>query len=116
MHSGRVLVVAPDHDLRHSLTFALAAYGYSVVAKEAWPGEPEPERFDCVVLDEHVMSAPSVRPRALFSVQGPIVLLAYSDAARTQMWFDTVLAMPLKGEAVVEAVVAVMARHGAATK
>lgn len=116
MHSGRILVVAPDHDLRQSLAFALAAYGYSVVAEEAWPREPGTERFDCVILDEHVLSEPSIRPRALFSVRGPIVLLAYSDAALSQGWFDTILAMPLKGEAVVEAVVAVMARRGAVPK
>lgn len=116
MHSGRVLVVAPDHDLRHSLAFALDAYGYSVVAEEAWPREPGAERFDCVILDEHVLSEPAVRPHGLFAVRGPIVLLAYSGAALSQGWFDTILAMPLKGEAVVEAVVAVMARHSALPK
>lgn len=112
MHSGRILVVAPDHDLRHSLTFALEAYGYCVVAETAWPQGAD--HFDCIVLDEHAMTQPWARQQAFFAGRGPIVLLAYSEAARSQMGFDCVLAMPLKGEAVVEAVVAVMARPGAA--
>ena len=67
MHSGRILVVEPDDDLRRSLTFVLAAYGYTVVADQGWPADAISGAFDCIVLDEQVMSKSSALPRVLLS-------------------------------------------------
>jgi hypothetical protein len=109
MHSGRVLVVAPDDDLRRSLTFALAAYGYTVIAEQAWPVEATADAFDCVVLDEHALPKSSTLPLALRSGRQPVLLLAYSEGALANETVAGVIAMPLKGEAVPQAVAAAIA-------
>jgi hypothetical protein len=109
MHSGRILVVAPDDDLRRSLTFALAAYGYTVVAEQAWPGDATADACDCIVLDEQVLSKSSTLPPALLSGPRPVLLLAYSEDALANEAVTGVIAMPLKGEAVPQAVAAAIA-------
>ncbi|HTO27942.1 MAG TPA: hypothetical protein VL017_05070 [Devosia sp.] len=106
MDSGRILVVAPDDDLRRSLTFALAAYGYAVTAERAWPEGATADAFDCVVLDEHVLSAPSATLPELRSTRRPVLLLAYSGEALANSVVTAVIGMPLKGEAVPQAVAA----------
>ena len=102
MHSGRILVVAPNDDLRRSVTFALAAYGYAVTAEALW-SDRDLYRFDCIVLDENALAglAP-VEP--ISAARRPILLLAYSEIALASTLFDRVIAMPLKGEAVIQAV------------
>jgi DNA-binding response OmpR family regulator len=107
MHSGRILVVAPDNDLRRSLTFALAAYGYTVTAEQVWPGSAMADAFDCIVLDEHVLPKSTLSP-ALMSSRRPVLLLAYSEEALANDAVTGVIAMPLKGEAVMQAVEAAM--------
>lgn len=114
MDSGRILVVAPDNDLRRSLTFALAAYGYAVTAQESWPDNVA-DIFDCTVLDEHVMDKATTLSPALLSARRPVLLLAYSEEALANRAVTEVIAMPLKGEAVIQAVAAAIAtaRHNA---
>lgn len=105
MHSDRILVVAPDDDLRRSLTFALAAYGYAVTAQQAWPGHAAADAFDCIVLDERAL--PNASPPS--PVRRPVLLLAYSADALANDSVTGVIAMPLKGEAVMQAVEAALA-------
>ena len=105
MHPGRILVVARDDDLRRSLTFALAAYGYAVTAEPSWPGDATADAFDCIVLDEQVLSKSPV----LSPAHRPVLLLAYSEEARANGVVTGVIAMPLKGEAVPQAVAAAIA-------
>lgn len=112
MHSGRILVVEPDDDLRRSLTFVLAAYGYTVVADQGWPADAISGAFDCIVLDEQVMSKSSALPRVLLSGWPPVLLLAYSEGALANEAVTGVIAMPLKGEAVPQAVEAAIGRNG----
>jgi hypothetical protein len=109
MHPGRILVVAPDDDLRRSLTFALAAYGYTVMAEQAWPADVTADAFDCIVLDEQVLSKSSALPPTLLSGRRPVLLLAYSEGALANEAVTGVIAMPLKGEAVPQAVAAAIA-------
>lgn len=113
MHVGRILLVAHDDDLRRSLTFALAAYGYTVVAERQWPSEGEADAFDCVVLDEKALSA---LPAITSAVKRPVLLLAYSQAAKSNALVAGTIAMPLKGEAVIQAVAAAIAAAGTGTK
>lgn len=109
MHSGRILLVAPDDDLRRSLTFALAAYGYAVTAEQAWPEAATAAAFDCIVLDERVLSKSSALSPALLSEHQPVLLLAYSEGGLANAAVTGVIAMPLKGEAVPQAVAAAIA-------
>lgn len=113
MHIGRILVVALDDDLRRSLTFALAAYGHTVVAERQWPEEIAAEAFDCVVLDEPALSELSAKASV---AAPPVLLLAYSEAAKSSTLVAGTIAMPLKGEAVIQAVAAAIAGSRASTK
>jgi hypothetical protein len=115
MDPGRILLVAPDNDLRRSLTFALAAYGYVVTAEHAWPVDVVPDAFDCTVLDEHVLAGAALRAPALLSGRRPVLLLAYTDEGMANEAVTEAIAMPLKGEAVIQAVAAAIAtaRHNA---
>lgn len=113
MHVGRVLLVAPDDDLRRSLTFALAAYGYTVVAEQQWPGEEQADGFDCVVLDEKALSGLSIGAAA---IKRPVLLLAYSETAKSNAIVAGTIAMPLKGEAVIQAVAAALAAQRGGAK
>lgn len=101
MHSGRVLVVAPDEDLRHALIFALSAYGHAVTAEHHWRRDVNPENFDCTVLDEKALNGwPShLAPERT-------ILLAYTAEAVLGSVFASTIAMPLRGDAVVRAVAA----------
>ena len=112
MHSGRILVVEPDDDLRRSLTFALAAYGYTVIADQGWPADATSDAFDCIVLDEQVLSKSSTLPPTLLSGWPPVLLLAYPAGTLANEAVTAVIAMPLKGEAVPQAVAAAIGRNG----
>ena len=106
MHWGRILVVAQDEDLRRSLTFALAAYGHAVTPRADLPQGEEASAFDCIVLDEHALPK-SVTPARLFPTC-PVLLLAYSQEGLANASVTGVIAMPLKGEAVPQAVAAAL--------
>jgi CheY-like chemotaxis protein len=109
MHSGRILVVAPDDDLRRSLTFALEAYGYAVTTEQAWPENAAADAFDCIVVDEHVLSKSAALSAGPLHGRRPVLLLAYSEGALANAAVTGVIAMPLKGEAVPQAVAAAIA-------
>lgn len=101
MDSGRVHLVAPDDELRRSVTFALAAYGYSVTADLLWPADGH-EPFDCMLVDERVLKGKGLG--AMRKDRRPVLLLAYKPALWDHLEVDGVIAMPLTGEAVIQAV------------
>lgn len=76
MAPARLLVVAPDVDLRSSLAFALEAEGFVVVARDLLPDPGVALRFDCCIIEQKAL-APGLQPAIEFcdAVQ-PIVLLA----------------------------------------
>lgn len=86
MPSRRLLIIAPDDEVRKSLVFALEAEGYDVAALGQLPGADwlQSHRQDCTVLDQR-----AVRPcdrDALSACLGaaPVVLLAH----RPQPWLS----------------------------
>lgn len=113
MESGRVHVVAPDDDLRRAVTFALAAYGYAVTADLSWPGD-EHGLFDCLLVDERVLKGKGLN--ALRKARRPVLLLADKPALWAHVDVDGVIAMPLAGEAVIQAVEAAMAGSAQSAK
>ncbi len=74
---GRVLVIAPNPDLRRSLAFALEAEGYVVTSRDAVLDGGITRGYDCVVLD-HKAAAAASRDRAIAFCREafPVVLLA----------------------------------------
>lgn len=100
----RILVIAPDTDLRHSLEFALAAEGYDV----RWRSNISPlalsERADCVVLDHHATGPDLNAAIAFCTAAAPVILLANTAPHPLSHWtFRTVL-KPLLGPALTGAI------------
>lgn len=111
MQSGRVLLVAPDEELRGSVAFSLRAHGYQVVAVRRMDEVESEEKFDCSLVDEPALSGAEADIAAFCSSHSPTLLLAYSAAARSHPGFFGVIDKPLRGEDVVLAV-----RSAATTK
>ena len=76
MASGRLLIVAPDADLRLSLQFVLEAEGYMVTARANISETTAQERFDCTILDHRAAIGPTADIAAFCRRAHPVVLLA----------------------------------------
>ena len=106
MASGRVLVVAPDSDLRGSLVFALEAEGFEATAKEQLPhlSWMTPGRFDCTVLDQTALSGEPYESIAFCIKAHPVVLLAARPLSWVVEWVSQIVDMPVAGNAISAAV------------
>lgn len=108
MSSTTVIVaIARDPALLRSLAFALDAHGYEVAAFATW-GEAgdAARRASLVILDDGL---PGPEKRACLSLKDdgvPILLLTGNHAAIDDQTRPGVLAKPLSGADVVEAVAA----------
>ncbi|HEV7717503.1 MAG TPA: hypothetical protein VGO70_00845 [Arsenicitalea sp.] len=78
MANGRILVIAPEIDLRRSLEFALEAEGFLVTVRadidlnlDLLDGS-----FDCTVLDQAALVGPPDRIISFCARAKPILLLA----------------------------------------
>lgn len=104
MAKRRILVIAPNPDLRKSLAFALEADGHVVTTHASIPGRDAARGYDCVVLD-HKGAAGSREAVLSFCHNSPPVLLL---AAVPQPWLSRevfeVVPTPLSGDALSQAV------------
>ena len=84
MASGRLLVVAPDPDLRASLVFAFEAEGFEVTARDTLPSMDwlTDHRFACCVLDQKALAGQAYESIAFCIKAHPVVLMA----ARPHPW------------------------------
>lgn len=98
MQSSRVLVVAPDADLRDSLCFALRTHGYIVASQAGFGAAPDASDYDCVVVHEKALAEHNSMPSG-----ESVLLLSYSAEHRQQIETN-VLRMPIMGNELVEAV------------
>lgn len=105
MSACRILVLAPEPDLRRSLAFALEAEGYEVVAHAVLLNPGEARDFDSVVVDQKALT---VVPRdvalSFCSYAAGIVLLAATPEPWLAAKVFCVLRPPHLGEALVAAV------------
>jgi DNA-binding response OmpR family regulator len=94
-----LLVVAPDHDIRRSITFALEAEGYFVSATNSIAAVPTDarSRFDCTVLDQLALNGPVQESIAFCTRLRPVVLLAASPLPWVVEWVSQVIATPSSG-------------------
>jgi hypothetical protein len=106
MASGRILVVAPNGDLRGSLVFALEAEGYEVAAREQVPNLSwvTAQRFDCTVLDQQALMGEPYESIAFCIKAHPVVLLAARPLSWLVEWVSQVVDMPVAGNAISTAV------------
>jgi hypothetical protein len=106
MAVGRLLIVAPDADLRASLIFALEAEGFEVIAREdlptlAWMNQ---RRFDCTVLDQKALNGEAYEAIAFCIKAHPVVLFAGRPHAWLTEWVSQVVVTPTADDALTTAV------------
>lgn len=106
MAPGRLLVIAPNDDLRGSLVFALEAEGFDVTAKEQCPNFSwvAAQHFDCTVLDQKALAGEPYESIAFCIKAYPVVLLAARPLSWLVEWVSQIVDMPVAGNAVSAAV------------
>ncbi|MEO7222570.1 MAG: hypothetical protein ABIY37_08860 [Devosia sp.] len=87
----RVLIVAPDFDLRRSLQFALEAEGYAVTWRASIAATEMPYDFDCTVVDHHALGNDKAVAQAFLRAFEPSILLANEPHELSAAAFRTVL-------------------------
>lgn len=101
MASGRVLIVAPNSDLRGSLAFALEAEGYEVTLREMLPEHSwvTAQKFDATVLDQKALTGADYASIAFCVKAYPVILLAARPHPWLVGWVADVVEMPVMGNA-----------------
>jgi CheY-like chemotaxis protein len=88
----RVLVIAPDLDLRRSLQFALEAEGHTVTWRTSIaPMTVLPRDFDCTVVDHHALGNDKSVAQTFLRAFEPAILLANKPHELSADAFRTIL-------------------------
>lgn len=106
MAAGRILVIAPELDMRDSLQFVLEAEGYEVTPRPRidFDGPQGDGAYDVTVIDHRALAGPHNRAITYCESHAPVVLLS----SRPIPWLMEHVAhhveKPVAGDAVVSAV------------
>lgn len=102
----KLLIVAPAIALTASLRFLLEAENYAVsTANSLAEAQEMPGRFDCTILDHHVLSAQAEQEATRFvESHWPVVLLANDLSGGLSSHSFRTLTKPLLGAALSQAV------------
>jgi FixJ family two-component response regulator len=101
-----VLVVAPDTQLRRSITFLLEAEGYEVTAYDRVPASdmaPKPRR-SCAIVDEAALADGEDIWDRLGRIAETLVMLVSSGVMPPTTFLVRPVEKPLLGQSLVEAV------------
>jgi len=110
----RILLVAPDSDLRKSVEFALQAEGYEVTSR-ASIGARERPHYDCTIVDHHVLGNDPHAAADFCEIFEPVILLANQvPHALSPYAFRTVM-KPLLGAPLTNAIHDAIDRRHATT-
>jgi FixJ family two-component response regulator len=93
----RLLIVAPDTDLRQSLEFMLEADGYEVVSYPTIEAVQFLERFDCTILDHRAIAPPIEAVMAFCRLAIPVILLAGTPVPWLEEMVFCLVQKPLLG-------------------
>lgn len=104
MSSRRVLVVAPDRDLRRSLCFVLQAEGYVVTAFAELPPIEAAGAYDATVLHHRASVEGAATMLAFCRGARPVVLLAVRPPSWLAEVVFRIVPTPLMGDALIAAV------------
>jgi hypothetical protein len=106
MPSGRLLLVAPDTDLRRSLVFALETEGFSVTVQDRPPSRRwlVQNRFDCTIVDQKSFAGAPYEQVAFCIKAHPVILLASSPHPWLVEWVAEAIGLPLGANEVTSAV------------
>jgi DNA-binding response OmpR family regulator len=103
MHPARILVVAPEGDLRQSLRFALEAEHFEVTWRASIGAKQMPSDYDCTVLDHNALGEDIAAARVFAFAFDPVILLANQPHELSASVFRTVL-KPHLGAPLIDAV------------
>ena len=106
MASGRLLVVAPDNDIRESLVFSLEADGFEITARDQLPSLAwmQRRRFDCTVLDQSALEGQAYESIAFCIKAHPVVLMAGRPHNWLTEWVSQVVVTPSTDNALATAI------------
>lgn len=106
MAIGRLLLIAPQSDLRRSLVFALEAEGYQVSSAAQIPAGPVPGdvTYDCTIVDQKALIGPPEDIVQFCSKAGPVVLLSETPVPWLSQWVVEVVDKPTLGSSLSRAV------------
>ena len=104
MSSGRLLLVAPDADLRRSLAFALEVEGFSITVRDQPPSRAwlQANRFACTVVDQKALAGEPYEAIAFCIKAHPVVLL--TSKSLLVEWVAEIVDLPLSENAVTTAI------------
>ncbi|MBW8881995.1 MAG: hypothetical protein JF615_11450 [Asticcacaulis sp.] len=111
----RILVVAPDGDLRRSLVFMLTAEGFAVTERAAWPAAGDTVEADAVVIDHSALDRLSSIDERLKALGQATVILASRPLPFPALGDATVVRKPLLDHVLVTNLRAALAAHRTAT-
>lgn len=106
MPSGRLLLVAPETDLRRSLVFALEADGFAVAVRDVPPSRAwlAANRFDCTIVDQKAFVGEAYESIAFCIKAHPVILVAANPHAWLTDWVAQTIELPLAENDVTSAV------------
>jgi len=92
---GTVLLLAPESDLRRSLTFMLSAEGFTVETGARWPHGREPGQVQAVIIDDAIIDKDFRRDEALQALGSKVVVLNGRSKPYAGLPAATVIHKPL---------------------
>lgn len=119
MTRGRVLVVAPQLDMRRSLEFVLDAEGFEVTSRSRldFSSPATSSRFDCIVLDHQALTGPREQVIDFCANAAPIILVSSKPIEWLSGSVRDLVQKPVMGGAIANSVRRVLKSvSGAATK
>ena len=100
---ARILIIAPDSELRKSVEFALSVEGHDLTSR-ASIGARESPHYDCTVVDHHALGSDRVIAVRFCAIFAPVILLSSQIAHPLSEHVFRTLLKPLLGPALVSAI------------
>ncbi len=91
MSTPRILLIAPDSDLKRSLGFALEAEHFDVTWRASIGARPTPGEYDCVVIDHHALGPDPRAAERFVQAFSPVILLTNGAHELSPVVFRTIL-------------------------
>ncbi|HWA42992.1 MAG TPA: hypothetical protein VHA10_07260 [Hypericibacter adhaerens] len=111
---ARILLIAPETELRRSLEFALAVEGHEVTSRASIAAHERPD-YDCTVLDHHAAGTNLAAAGDFLLIHSPVILLANQATHPLSPWAFRTLLKPLLGASLTNAVHEALAGRASAT-
>ncbi len=114
MTRGRILVVAPQLDMRRSLEFVLDAEGFEVSSRSRldYANPASSSRFDCIVLDHQALTGSREEVIEFCTHAAPIILVSSKPIEWLSGIVQDLVEKPVMGGAIANSVRRILATGG----